>query len=50
MIGGRLLLVIFCAVGLSAQTPVSFQLVQVDRAGAMKPLGRMPPATFAPRA
>jgi hypothetical protein len=44
-----LLLVMLCAVGLSAQAPVSFQLVQVDRAGAMKPLGRMPPATFAPR-
>ena len=49
MTSRALLLVIFFAVGLSAQAPVSFQLVQVDRAGAMKPLGRMPPATFAPR-
>jgi len=49
MMSRALLLVMLCAVGLSAQAPVSFQLVQVDRTGAMKPLGRMPPATFAPR-
>ena len=49
MMSRTLLLVMFCAVGLSAQAPVSFQLVQIDRAGAMTPLGRMPPATFAPR-
>ena len=49
MMSRTLLLVLLCAVGLSAQAPVSFQLVQVDRAGAMKPLGRMPPGTFAPR-
>jgi eukaryotic-like serine/threonine-protein kinase len=32
-----------------AQAPESWQLVQVDRTGATKPLGRMPPTTFAPR-
>lgn len=32
-----------------AQAPESWQLVLVDRAGATKPLGRMPPTTFAPR-
>ena len=32
-----------------AQAPVSWQLVLVDRAGATKALGRLPPTTFAPR-
>ena len=46
----RALLVLFLAtVGVSGQAPVSWQLLQVDRTGAMKPLSRMPPATFAPR-
>jgi hypothetical protein len=39
MITRTLLLGVLCAVGLSAQAPVSWQLVQVDRAGTMKPLG-----------
>jgi Tol biopolymer transport system component len=36
-------------IGAIAQTPESWQLVLVDRAGATKPLGRLPPTTFAPR-
>jgi Tol biopolymer transport system component len=32
-----------------AQAPESWQLVLVDRAGATKSLGRLPPTTFAPR-
>jgi eukaryotic-like serine/threonine-protein kinase len=37
------------AVDISAQAPESMQLVQVDRTGATKTLGRLPPTTFAPR-
>ena len=44
-----LLLVALAAVGISAQAPDSWQLVQVDRTGAMKALGKLPPTTFAPR-
>jgi Tol biopolymer transport system component len=44
-----LLLVVLAAVGISAQAPESWQLVQVDRTGAMKALGKLPPTTFAPR-
>ena len=44
-----LLLAFISAVSLSAQAPESWQLVQVDRTGAMKMLGKMPPTTFAPR-
>lgn len=36
-------------IGAIAQTPESWQLVLVDRAGATTPLGRLPPTTFAPR-
>jgi serine/threonine-protein kinase len=36
-------------VGVTAQAPESWQLVLVDRTGASKALGRMPPTTFAPR-
>ena len=35
--------------GAFAQAPESWQLVLVDRAGATKALGRLPPTTFAPR-
>jgi Tol biopolymer transport system component len=40
---------ILCGVSVAAQAPESWQLVQVDRTGATKPLGKMPPTTFAPR-
>jgi eukaryotic-like serine/threonine-protein kinase len=33
----------------AAQAPESWQLVLVDRAGATKPLGKLPPTAFAPR-
>ena len=41
--------IILAAVAVSAQAPESWQLVQVDRTGATKVLGKMPPTTFAPR-
>jgi Tol biopolymer transport system component len=44
-----LLIVILAAAGLAAQAPESWQLVQVDRSGTRKTLGKMPPTTFAPR-
>ena len=44
-----LLLVLIAAVSLPAQAPESWRLVQFDRTGAMKTLGKMPPTTFAPR-
>lgn len=39
--------ILFGAVG--SQAPESWQLVLVDRTGATKALGRLPPTTFAPR-
>jgi Tol biopolymer transport system component len=41
--------IVLVGAGAWAQAPESWQLVQVDRSGATKPLGRMPPTTFAPR-
>ena len=49
MMARALSFIILAAVGLSAQAPESWQLVQVDRTGATKTLGKMPPTTFAPR-
>jgi Tol biopolymer transport system component len=49
MMPRALLLIVLSAVSLSAQAPESMQLVQVDRTGAAKTLGRLPPTTFAPR-
>ena len=43
------LLIVLTAVSMSAQAPASMQLVQVDRTGATKMLGRLPPTTFALR-
>jgi len=44
------LMAIACiSVEVFAQAPDAWQLVLVDRTGATKPLGRMPPTTFAPR-
>lgn len=37
------------AVGVFAQGPESWQLVLVDRSGATKSLGKLPPGVFAPR-
>src|SRR5688572_30358194 len=43
------LLIVLTAVSVSAQAPESMRLVQVDRTGATKTLGRLPPTTFAVR-
>lgn len=43
------LIVILVTVSVSAQMPEPQQLMLVDRTGAMKSLGKLPPTTFAPR-
>jgi Tol biopolymer transport system component len=41
--------IVLVTVRVPAQMPEAWQLVQVDRTGATKTLGKMPPTTFAPR-